>query len=1221
LIMPTFHFTKKSFVISILCVLFIVTVAGWVFTGYLVGMATRIVERELENANAVISINLTSELKRIESAAVAVAGSPLTLPLLQANTPENMEKVNNILDRYHKSLEAAACYLIDKNGLTLASSNRNEKDSFVGQNYTFRTYFQQAIKGGIGHLFAYGTVSKRRGFYASAPVRDKEGQVVGVVTIKKEIEDIETKLSQYSWFLVDLSGIIFMSSQPEARLKSLWLLSDEQQQKIILSKQYGPGPFDPVLQKPFKDKAQVTFQGVQYLASRHATPYEGISVVLFWPTGQISMYRSFGIILTLLGLLLTLSFLATIYTFTQSNIRMKTLLKESQLQAAVLAESEDQLRNRKDELEGQKELLAQAEERSRLLLGAIGEGIFGVNNEGRVIFLNPAASTILGYTEEEMLGVLLHEQVHYAYPDGSEFPWLQCSTCLTSQDGKPRTVDNEVFWRKDGIAVPVEYTTTPVLKGGQVVAAVVSFHDITERKRAEGLKVGKEVAEAAAARAEQARQVAERAQEELKAKVSEVERFNRLALGREERIIELKKQVNVLAVKVGEKPLYQEHEPAGGLDEELAKAESTLPESQQAEVAPHALAEMLSVDQFKRLLVDFCESAGTAAAIIDLKGEILAAARWQRACTDFHRVNERTCARCIESDTELALNLKEGKPFSVYRCKNGLTDAASPIFVEGKHIANAFTGQFFTSPPDMEFFRRQAEECGLDAEQYLEAIREVPVVAENKLASVLGFLVGVAQTMSTMAMERNRARQAEIAIAKRIEEIQSERTAAMSLAEDADQARAEVEQFKANLELLVQQRTEELHISEERSRLILSSMSEGIFGMDTGGRVTFVNQAVSALLGYTEEELIGKLMHAEVHYAYPDGSEFPRLQCPMYLSSRDGQSRTVDDEVLWRKDGTAVPVEYTTTPVWQDSQVVGTVISFRDITERKAAEDAIRQERQRLQEILDRSPIIISINGLDGTALFANPVALDFYGINIGDKVQNAYVDQNRRAEMLTVLKDNGKVEDFEISVYDREERIRHLVIDVMFIDYSGQKALLVWQMDITERKAMEQKIIAEGERLKGILGTAPLNIAFSTKGKIHFANPLFLETFGAKIGDASPQLYVHPEEREALIELMKRDGIAREQEIQMYDRHKRVRDMLVTFLPINYDGEDGVLGWLMDITERKQAERELQEQMEELERFSHLTINREEMMIQLKEEINTLRERMGEEKKYKIAE
>jgi PAS domain S-box-containing protein len=1225
--MPTFHFTKKRFVISVLCALFMVTAAGWVFTGYLVGMATRIVERELENANAVISINLTSELKRIEGAATAVAGSPLTLPLLQANTPENMEKANNILDRYHKALDAAACYLIDKNGLTLTSSNRNDKDSFVGQNYTFRSYFQQAIKGGIGHLFAYGTVSKRRGFYASAPVRDKAGQVVGVVTIKKEIEDIETKLSQYSWFLLDQSGIIFMSSQPEARLKSLWPLSDEQQQKIILSKQYGPGPFEPVLQKPFKDKAEVTFQGGQYLASQNATPYEGVSVVLLWPTGQISMYRSFGIMLTLLALLLTLSFLAAVYTFTQSNFRMKTLLKETQLQAAALAESEGQLRDRRNELEGQKEILAQAEERSRLLLGAIGEGIFGVDNEGRVIFLNPAASTILGYTEEEMLGVLLHEQVHYAYPDGSEFPWLQCSTCLTSQDGKSRTVDNEVFWRKDGIAVPVEYTTTPVSKGGQVVAAVVSFHDITERKRAEGLKVGKEVAEAAAARAEQARQAAERAKEELKAKVSEIERFNRLALGREERIIELKKQVNALAVKVGEQTIYQEHEPAEGLDEGLARAESTLQESQQAEMASDSMAEMLSLDQFKRLLVDFCESAGVAAAIIDLKGEVLAAARWQRACTDFHRINERTCARCIESDTELALNLNEGKPFSVYRCKNGLTDAASPIIVEGKHIANAFTGQFFTSPPDMEFFRRQAEECGLEAEQYLEAIREVPVVAENKLVSVLGFLVGVAQTMSTMAMERNRARQAEIAIAKRIEEIKSERIAAMSLAEDADQARAEVEQFKSNLELLVQQRTDELQASEERSRLILSSMSEGIFGMDAGGRVTFVNQAAMALLGYTEEELIGKLMHAEVHYAYPDGSEFPRLQCPMYLSSRDGQSRTVDNEVLWHKDGTAVPVEYTTTPVLQDGQVVGTVVSFRDIAERKETEEQIKA-------YFNSSSDGLLILSLERGFIHANQTAVAMFGFeSITDLIKCGPIElsppyqpdgrpsQEAAMEYITKAMQMDTPLHFDW-IHRRTDGTEFpCEISLTNIVIAGRQQLLTIIHDITERKQMEQKIIAEGERLKSILETAPLNIAFSTKGRIHFANPLFSETFGAKIGDASPQLYVHPEERETLIELMKRDGIAREQEIQMYDRHKRVRDMLVTFLPINYDGEDGVLGWLTDITERKQAERELQEQMDELERFSHLTINREEKMIELKEEINTLLEQAGREKKYKIVE
>lgn len=174
---------------------------------------------------------------------------------------------------------------------------------------------------------------------------------------------------------------------------------------------------------------------------------------------------------------------------------------------------------------------------------------------------------------------------------------------------------------------------------------------------------------------------------------------------------------------------------------------------------------------------------------------------------------------------------------------------------------------------------------------------------------------------------------------------------------------------------------------------------------------------------------------------------------------------------------------------------------------------------------------------------------------------------------------------------------------------------------DITERKALEQKIIAEGEQFKIILDTAPVCIAFSTQGKIYFANPLYSETFGAKVGDESPQLYVDPDKRKAMVEQLKRDGILKDFEIQMFNRHKEVRDMLITYLPLNFQGEDGLLRWLTDITERKQAEKKLNERMEDLERFTRLTIKREGKMIQLKEEINSLLVQMGQEKKYKVVE
>ncbi|MFA5181545.1 MAG: GAF domain-containing protein [Syntrophales bacterium] len=334
--------SKKFGIPLIAALLFIaVTASGWLFTGYLVELATGTIKKNVADANLIISLNLTNELKRIEGAAVAVAGSPLTLPVLQANTPENIEKANNILDRYHKSLDAAACYLIDSSGITLTSSNRKEKDSFVGQNYTFRSYFQQAIKGGVGRYFAFGTVSKKRGFFASAPIKDKEGRVIGVVAIKKELDDIETKLNQYIWFLVDRNGIIFLSSLPEARLKSLWPLDNETNKQIVASKQYGPGPFDPMLPEQITAGAEVALKGKKYVTAQQGTPYEGISVILFWPMQDVKAYRAFGIALTILSDLIVIGFFLVFYIFRRS-------LREREHAARDLKTYADQLKTGAD---------------------------------------------------------------------------------------------------------------------------------------------------------------------------------------------------------------------------------------------------------------------------------------------------------------------------------------------------------------------------------------------------------------------------------------------------------------------------------------------------------------------------------------------------------------------------------------------------------------------------------------------------------------------------------------------------------------------------------------------------------------------------------------------------------------------------------------------------------------------------------------------------------
>ncbi|MEO5347826.1 MAG: ATP-binding protein [Magnetococcus sp. YQC-9] len=119
-------------------------------------------------------------------------------------------------------------------------------------------------------------------------------------------------------------------------------------------------------------------------------------------------------------------------------------------------------------------------------------------------------------------------------------------------------------------------------------------------------------------------------------------------------------------------------------------------------------------------------------------------------------------------------------------------------------------------------------------------------------------------------------------------------------------------------------------------------MNDGIVGLDANGVMTFANPAASIMLGYVMDDFIGRPMHELIHHLYPDGTLFPRERCPMFLTAQDGQPRTIDNEVLWRKDGTSIPVEYSTTPVYKQGVLVGSVVIYRDITERKRIEAALK---------------------------------------------------------------------------------------------------------------------------------------------------------------------------------------------------------------------------------------------------------------------------------------
>lgn len=148
--------------------------------------------------------------------------------------------------------------------------------------------------------------------------------------------------------------------------------------------------------------------------------------------------------------------------------------------------------------------------------------------------------------------------------------------------------------------------------------------------------------------------------------------------------------------------------------------------------------------------------------------------------------------------------------------------------------------------------------------------------------------------------------------------------------------------YGSDLELEVEKRTVELKYLGHQQELILSSAGEGIFGLDVHGNHTIVNPAAAQMLGYTVDEIIDRHSHTMLHYKKADGSLYPEEECPIYAVYKDGRVHRETDEVFWRKDGTSFPVAYTSTPVIVDEKIIGAVVTFRDISERKQMQEELR---------------------------------------------------------------------------------------------------------------------------------------------------------------------------------------------------------------------------------------------------------------------------------------
>jgi PAS domain S-box-containing protein len=165
----------------------------------------------------------------------------------------------------------------------------------------------------------------------------------------------------------------------------------------------------------------------------------------------------------------------------------------------------------------------------------------------------------------------------------------------------------------------------------------------------------------------------------------------------------------------------------------------------------------------------------------------------------------------------------------------------------------------------------------------------------------------------------------------------------------------------------VESRITELANSETRQRSVLEALDEGVFGTDREGLCTFINPAAMAMLAVAENGVLGKDPHHLFHARRPDGSPYPKEDCPMSQTARDGRIRRAQ-EWFWDSHGRGFPVDLTVTPLHREGQLAGAVAAFRDITESLAAEVQLRK----LSQAVEQSPESIVITDLDGCIEYVN---------------------------------------------------------------------------------------------------------------------------------------------------------------------------------------------------------------------------------------------------------
>ena len=479
-----------NLLLALACTILLITWAGQWAARREAAFQADAVRRSIE----VYALSLRAAAATYSYLPFTAAQHPDVLAALEAPNDRGLiMQVNSYFENVNERAGSDALYLIAAGGKTLAASNWHTAQSFVGQDYSNRPYFVQALGGNSGQFYGIGSTTGIPGLFIAAPVR-RNGVVLGVVAVKVSLRDIEAAWGKARdpVMLADVRGIFFIGSVAEWKFHSRRPVSTEDLQEIRKTQQYGKIPEFPLIpwkaeplagQSGYLVQTRVNERPRQYLAVDEPLPELGWTVTVMTDYAPVSWTRHVAWIIG--SLVATVLLLGSLFARLRLRRRAEAAHAQGereQMHHQRLLEQSDARRELEGRVQERTVDLQEAAAFRKAMEDSLLVGMRARDLGGRIKYVNPALCEMTGYRAEELIGCL--PPYPYWHPDDLEKHWEESNAAL---EGKAALTGFESRIRhRDGHDVHTMVYTAPLIdRAGQHAGWMSSVVDITGQKHAQ----------------------------------------------------------------------------------------------------------------------------------------------------------------------------------------------------------------------------------------------------------------------------------------------------------------------------------------------------------------------------------------------------------------------------------------------------------------------------------------------------------------------------------------------------------------------------------------------------------------------------------------------------------------------------------------------------------------------------------------------------------------